>query len=436
MRALNPVELIVRKRDGGRLTAGEIEGLIASYLAGDVLDYQLSAFLMACFFRGLDRDETVALTQAMLHSGKVLDLRSVTGPKIDKHSTGGVGDKISLCLAPLVAACGVAAPMIAGRGLGHTGGTLDKLEVIPGYRVALDGRAFERVLRGAGAAIVGQTAELAPADRRIYALRDVTGTVECIPLIVASILSKKLAVAADGLVLDVKVGRGAFMKDRKQARTLCRALVDVGRRAGRKVVALLTDMHSPIGRTVGNALETREAIEVLRDGGPADTRELTLALGVEMLRLAGVAKTPRAARALMEAKLSNGEALARFRKMVELQGGDVRAVDDPSRLPRAKVRLPVTAKRAGVVVSIDALELGLVGVELGAGRTRADQAVDPGAGIEIERGVGERVKAGEIVAYVSGASRANVRGQLERVQAAFEMGARAPKRKLVLERVT
>jgi pyrimidine-nucleoside phosphorylase len=436
MRALNPVELIVRKRDGGRLTAGEIEGLIASYLAGDVLDYQLSAFLMACFFRGLDREETVALTQAMLHSGKVLDLRSVSGPKIDKHSTGGVGDKISLCLAPLVAACGVAAPMIAGRGLGHTGGTLDKLEVIPGYRVALDGRAFERVLRGAGAAIVGQTAELAPADRRIYALRDVTGTVECIPLIVASILSKKLAVGADGLVLDVKVGRGAFMKDRKQARALCRALVEVGRRAGRKVVALLTDMHSPIGRTVGNALETREAIEVLRDGGPADTRELTLALGVEMLRLAGVAKTPRAARALMEAKLANGEALARFRKMVELQGGDVRVVDDPSRLPRAKVRLPVTAKRAGVVVSIDALELGLVGVELGAGRTRADQAVDPGAGIEIERGVGERVKAGEVVAYVSGASRANVRAQIERVQAAFEMGARAPKRKLVLERVT
>jgi len=435
MRTLNPVELIVRKRDGGRLAGGEIEALIASFLAGEVLDYQLSAFLMACFFRGLDRDETSALTHAMLHSGKVLELRSVRGPKIDKHSTGGVGDKISLCLAPLVAACGVAAPMIAGRGLGHTGGTLDKLEAIPGFRVALDARAFERVVRSAGAAIVGQTAELAPADRRIYALRDVTGTVECIPLIVASILSKKLAIGADGLVLDVKVGRGAFMKDAKQARALCRELVEVGRRAGRKVVALLTDMHSPIGRTIGNALETREAIDVLKNAGPPDTRELTLALGVEMLLLAGAAKTRGAARAALEAKLANGDALARFRKMVELQGGDVRAVDDPARLPRAKVRLPVTAKRSGVVVGIDALELGLAGVELGAGRTRADQAVDPGAGIEIARGVGERVRQGEIVAHLAGTSRAKVREQVDRVQAAFEIGKHPVKRKLVLERI-
>jgi pyrimidine-nucleoside phosphorylase len=436
MRALNPVELIVRKRDGGRLDESEIEGLIKSYLASEVADYQLSAWLMACYFRGLDRDETVALTHAMRRSGKVLALKSIKGPKIDKHSTGGVGDKISLCLAPLVAACGVTAPMIAGRGLGHTGGTLDKLEAIRGYRVALDARRFEKVLREAGASIIGQTAELAPADRRIYALRDVTGTVECIPLIVASILSKKLAVDSDGLVLDVKVGRGAFMKDREQARALCRALVDVGRQAGRKVVALLTDMHSPIGRTIGNALETREAIEVLQGRGPKDTRELTLALGEEMLLLAGRARTRRAARALLETKLDGGAALERFRAMVKLHGGDVRMVDDPSRLPRAKVRLPVNATRSGVVVAIDALELGLVGVRLGAGRTRADQDVDPSAGIEIERGVGERVKKGETLAYVCGASRALVRAQLSRVDAAFELGPRARPRKLILERVT
>jgi pyrimidine-nucleoside phosphorylase len=436
MRALNPVELIVRKRDGGRLDGSEIEGLIKSYLAGEVADYQLSAWLMACFFRGLDRDETVALTHAMLRSGKVLTLKSIKGPKIDKHSTGGVGDKISLCLAPLVAACGVAAPMIAGRGLGHTGGTLDKLEAIPGYRVALDARRFEKVLRETGASIIGQTAELAPADRRIYALRDVTGTVECIPLIVASILSKKLAVGSDGLVLDVKVGRGAFMKDREQARELCRALVDVGRQAGRKVVALLTSMHSPIGRTIGNALETREAIEVLKGRGPKDTRELTLALGEEMLVLAGRSRTHRAARALLETKLDGGSALERFRAMVELHGGDVRVVDDPSRLPRAKVRLPVKATRSGVVVAIDALELGLVSVALGAGRTRADQDVDASAGIEIERAVGERVKKGETLAYVSGASRPLVRAQLSRVDAAFELGLRARPRKLILERIT
>src|SRR6478609_1927785 len=279
----NPVEIIRSKRDGGSHSAEEIANFIAQFSAGAVADYQMSAWLMAVFAHGMTDRETVALTEAMLRSGKVLRLPSVKGAKIDKHSTGGVGDKISICLAPLVAACGVSVPMISGRGLGHTGGTLDKLQAIPGYRVELSPARFERVVRDVGASMIGQSAELAPADRRIYALRDVTATVECIPLIVASILSKKLAEGIDGLVLDVKVGRGAFMKDLKSARALAQALVRVGTRAGKRVVALLTDMSAPLGLTVGNAIETREALEVLHGRGPGDLVACTLALGEEML---------------------------------------------------------------------------------------------------------------------------------------------------------
>ena len=432
----SPVELIVKKRDGGKLAPAEITELVRGYLAGTVADYQMSAWLMAALLRGLDESETTALTQAMLRSGKTLGLGSVRKKKIDKHSTGGVGDKISLCLAPLVAACGVAAPMIAGRGLGHTGGTLDKLEAIPGYRVALEPRAFERVLRDVGASIIGQSAAIAPADRRLYALRDVTGTVESMPLIVASILSKKLAMGSDGLVLDVKAGRGAFMPDRKRARELARALVRTARRAGLPTVALITDMSVPIGRTIGNALETREAIEVLRGEGPSDTRELTLLLGIEMLRLAGRARSPAEARRLLERALDDGSALERFRRMVRAHGGDGRAVDDPKRLPRAKVRVPLLAARSGILRDIDALELGLVSVALGAGRTRADQKVDPGAGIELCHGVGERVERGEPLAFLMAARRPLIDAVKERALRAFELGSRPPTRRpLVLERI-
>ena len=302
----SPVELIIAKRDGGTHAPAEIRAFIDAFVRGEVADYQMSAWLMATFLRGLDDVETVALTEAMLHSGDVLRLPSVELGKVDKHSTGGVGDKISICLAPLVAACGVAVPMISGRGLGHTGGTLDKLEAIPGYSVNIDAKKFERIVREVGVSMIGQTARLAPADKRIYALRDVTGTVECIPLIVASILSKKLAEGIDGLVLDVKVGRGAFMKDLASARALAKALVRVGTRAGKRVVALLTDMSVPIGTTIGNALETREAIEVLNDLGPPDTRELTLALGVEMLLLGGAAKRPAEAESASSALSPTG----------------------------------------------------------------------------------------------------------------------------------
>ena len=432
----SPVELILKKRDGGTHTASELEALVRGYLDGTIAEYQMSAWLMAALLCGLDEAETTALTQAMLHSGKIMRLASVRVPKIDKHSTGGVGDKVSLCLAPLVAAAGIAAPLIAGRGLGHTGGTLDKLEAIPGYRVALGPRAFERVLRDVGASIIGQSKEIAPADRRLYALRDVTGTVESTPLIVASILSKKLAAGSDGLVLDVKVGRGAFMPDLARARELARALVRTARRAGLPTVALITDMSVPIGRTIGNALETREAIEVLQGGGPSDVRELTLVLGAEMLRLAGRARSEHEARTALERALDDGSGLERFRRMVHAHGGDVRMVDDPSRLPRAKKRVPVLAGRSGVLASVDTLELGWVAVALGAGRTRSDQKVDFGAGIELCRTVGERVARGEPLAYLCAATSQKLSAVKERAERAFVIGARAPKRRLVLERIT
>ena len=390
---------------------------------------------MAALLSGLDEAETEALMRVMLESGERIALRSVKAPTIDKHSTGGVGDKITLCLAPLVAACGIATPMIAGRGLGHTGGTLDKLEAIPGFRVRLGARRFESVLRNVGACVIGQSNAIAPLDRRLYALRDVTGTVESVPLIVASILSKKLAVKSDGLVLDVKAGRGAFMRDVRSARELARALVRSARRAGLPATALVTDMSEPIGLTIGNALEVREAIDVLRGAGPADTRELTLVLGAEMLRLARHSPSLASARASLERALDDGSAFERFARMVRAQGGDVRAIEDPRRLPRARVRLAVRAKKRGVLASADPLELGLVAVALGAGRVRADDGVDPGAGIELCRAVGERVERGEPLAFLCASSRALAAGQVERAARALRVGTSARRRKLVLDRI-
>jgi len=424
---IRPVEIIQKKRDGAELSAAEIRGLISGLLDGTVTDYQMSAFLMATFFRGMSDRETVALLTAMLHSGKVLKLRSVRAPKVDKHSTGGVGDKISLCLAPLVAAAGLAVPMISGRGLGHTGGTLDKLEAIPGYRVALTPARFERVVRDVGVSLIGQTSELAPADRRIYALRDVTGTVESIPLIVASILSKKLAAGLDGLVLDVKAGRGAFMPDPKLAEALARSLVRVGNAAGLRTVALVTDMSTPLGLTIGNALETREAIEILNDRGPADVRELTLELGAEMLLVGGVERTRGAARKALQRALADGSALERFTAMVRAHGGDPRVVERPERLPRARNSAVVTAPRSGYVAAIDALALGWSSVALGAGRARAEDRVDPGAGIELLAPRGSKVSRGEPLARLHASAPAKARAEVARVREAFRIGAAAPK---------
>ncbi len=403
---MNAASLIARKRDGGALSASDIEAFIAGYTAGDVPDYQAAAFLMACFTRGLDANESAALTHAMLHSGEVLDLSDLPGIKVDKHSTGGVGDKVSLLLAPLVAACGVPVPMISGRGLGHTGGTLDKLEAIPGFRVDLSIAEYRDVLRRAGCVMIGQTDTIAPADRKLYALRDVTSTIESIPLIAASIMSKKLAEGIDALVLDVKAGSGAFMQEESEARRLAETLVGIGLDFGKPTVALLTDMEHPLGRAIGNGPETAEATRLLRGETPAggaadDVVELTLALAGEMLALGEVATNAADGRRRAREALDAGLAFERWVELVELQGGDVAYLDNPDLLsgpPVAEVRAGDDVR--GFVGSIDSRALGHAAVALGAGRRRKEDAVDPRAGFVLNKTVGEPVGPGELLATV------------------------------------
>ncbi len=430
-------ELIAAKRDGHALTADEIEFIIQGFTRGDVPDYQLAALAMAVFFRGMTDDETLALTRAMRDSGDVIDLSDVPGRKVDKHSTGGVGDKVSICLAPLVAACGVKVPMVSGRGLGHTGGTLDKLEAIPGFSVSATVSEFRTMVRDVGTAMIGQTSEIAPADKKLYALRDVTATVESIPLIVASILSKKLAEGIDGLVLDVKVGRGAFMKTLEDARRLANALVRVARGAGKDCVALLTSMDAPLGRTVGNALETAEAFSVLQGRGPADLIECTMALGAEMLVMGRVATSLDDARERLATAVRSGAGCDVARRMIRAQHGDPRVVDEPDRLPQAPVRQPLRAVRAGWIAGIDGLATGLAGVALGAGRTRAEDCVDPSVGFVFERTVGDAVAPGDPIAWIHAANESGARDAIERLAAAVQIvDAAVPQRgPLVLERV-
>jgi pyrimidine-nucleoside phosphorylase len=429
------VEVIAAKRDGQVLAAAEITHLVRAFMQGDVADYQMAAWLMAVFFRGMDEMETVALTEAMLRSGRVLDLSSIPGVKVDKHSTGGVGDKVSIALAPLVAACGVPVPMVSGRGLGHTGGTLDKLEAIPGFRVQLSAEQFESIVRDVGCAMMGQTSEIAPADKRIYALRDVTATVECIPLIVASILSKKLAEGIDALVLDVKVGRGAFMKDLASARKLANALARVAARAGTRAVAILTDMDAPLGIAVGNAIETREAFDVLLGEAPSDLTECTLTLAEDMLLLASGGSRAEA-RVKLEAALADGSAARVAEKMVEAQGGNPRVVTDRRLLTPAPREAVVRAPQDGYVTDVDALAIGLAAVAMGAGRTRADQAVDHAVGLYVDKKPGARVGQGEVVARLRTRDDARAPQWVERVQNAFAFGDDAPApRPLVLDRI-
>ena len=434
---LNVVRLITTKRDGGVLSPDQIDALIRAYTAGDVPDYQMAAWLMAAFLKGLDATEAAALTRAMLHSGTVLDLSDIDGVKVDKHSTGGVGDKVSLVLAPLVAACGVPVPMISGRGLGHTGGTLDKLEAIPGFDVGLSIERYREVLAEVGAVLIGQTGEIAPADKELYGLRDVTGTVESIPLIAASILSKKLAEGIDALVLDVKMGRGAFMKEEARARELAETLVRVGREFGTPTVALLTDMDVPLGRAIGNGPETAEAVSILRNetpaGGPCpDVVEVTLALAGEMLWLGDAAESPEQGRQLATAALRDGWAFGVFQEIVEAQGGDAAALEDPASLMGAPVAA-VTADLDGVVSDLDPMALGLAAVDLGAGRARKEDDVDPKAGIVLHARPGDRVQPGDALAtiYASDPDRADT----DAVRAAFSFAATAPApRPLVLDR--
>jgi pyrimidine-nucleoside phosphorylase/thymidine phosphorylase len=388
-------ELIHRKREGGSLTADELRDLVDGYTAGTIPDYQLAAFCMAVYFRGMDAAEALALTEAMLHSGDVLDLSALPGPKVDKHSTGGVGDKVSLPLAALAAACGVKVPMVSGRGLGHTGGTLDKLEAIPGFRVDLPVERFIELVGTVGACLIGQTDRIAPADRKLYALRDVTATVESIPLIAASIMSKKLAEGIDGLVLDVKVGRGAFMKTLPRARELALALTGIGRGAGKRVTALLTAMDQPLGMAIGNALEVVESIELLRGGGPADLLEVTVALTAEMLLLARLAPNLPAARQAVEAAIADGRGLAKWREIVAAQGGDPRVIDDTGRLPQADTLRELASPGGGYIEAIDGEALGLCAMALGAGRARVEDRIDPAVGLLLRKKVGDRVARGE-----------------------------------------
>jgi pyrimidine-nucleoside phosphorylase/thymidine phosphorylase len=420
----SPYEVIHAKRDGRAIPDADLAALVAGFTRGEIPDYQMAAFCMAVFFRGMDDREVAALTGAMLRSGDVLDLSDVPGAKVDKHSTGGVGDKVSLALAPLAAACGVKVPMISGRGLGHTGGTLDKLEAIPGFRTDLPVERFRALVREVGACLIGQTERLAPADRRLYALRDVTATVESIPLIAASIMSKKLAEGIDALVLDVKVGSGAFMKTAADARALATTLAAIGRGMGKEVSALLTDMSQPLGRAIGNALEVAEAVELLRGGGPEDLREVTLELTAEMLVLGAVAPDRAAARARVAGAVADGRGLAKLEEIVRAQGGDPSVLRDPERLPRAPRTFEVAAPARGFVEGVDAEALGLAAVALGAGRARVEDRVDPAVGLVVHKRIGDPVERGEPLCTVHEGDRSEPRPRVAgRVEAAFRIGA-------------
>jgi pyrimidine-nucleoside phosphorylase len=393
--AFRVIDVIRKKRDGAELSRQEIEFLVRGYTAGRIPDYQVSAWLMAALLKGLTRAETAALTDAMLHSGETLDFSDLPAAKIDKHSTGGVGDKTSLILAPLVAAAGLYVPMISGRGLGHTGGTLDKLEAIPGFNVKISLKRFREILRTCGCAMIGQTGEIAPADRLFYSLRDVTGTVESPFLICASIMSKKLAEGIDGLVLDVKTGSGAFMKTDQEAGFLAELMVETGQRMGKRVVALLTDMDQPLGQKVGNALEVEEVIDVLNGTGPEDLRELCLELAAWMIHLGVQAGTIGDARKLAVEVIRSGEAFKKFRELVKLQGGDAAAIDDPSKLPRARFSMDVTSPSSGCVATIQSEDVGTACVILGGGREKKEDSVDPAVGIVLHKKVGDPVEFGE-----------------------------------------
>ena len=433
--ALFPQHVIARKRDGAVLTAEEIAAFVQGATDGSWADYQLSAMLMAIFIRGMTPAETADYTRAMMNSGQVADLSRIKQPKADKHSTGGVGDKVSLHLAPMVAACGVAVPMISGRGLGHTGGTLDKLESIAGFRVNLSLRDYRAQLAKIGLCLIGQTAELAPADKKLYALRDVSGTVESIPLICGSILAKKLAEGIDVLVLDVKFGRGAFMPDKSKARQLAQTLVRVATAMGKPTRAVLTAMEEPLGRTVGNALEVAESIACLRGEGPADTMAVTFALGEQMLLLTKKARTRAEARAQLEAVIADGRALKKFTEMITAQGGDARVVENPGRLPQAKLQVPLAASRTGFVQDVDAMNVALAALRLGAGRAKAEDRIDHAVGISGLVKVGERVEAGGPLGVIHANDKGALAAAKKMLAAAITIGAKPVKAARLIDEI-
>jgi len=431
---MRTVDLIQRKRDGEELAPEEIEFLVNGYTSGEIPDYQMSAFLMAVFFSGMTDREVSRLTECMLRSGDTVDLSSIPGIKVDKHSTGGVGDKTSIIVAPLAAAAGVVVPMMSGRALGHTGGTLDKLESIPGFRTDLSAAEFHKQLGELGLCFIGQTDHLAPADKKLYALRDVTATVESIPLISSSIMSKKLAEGLDALILDVKVGTGAFMKKQVDARRLAQTMVGIGRRMDKKVQALLTDMNQPLGYAVGNALEIMEASQTLQNAGPADLTKLCLELAARMIHVAKKAPTLDDARRVAERHLVDGSAYKKFKQVVAAQGGNPQALDKFELLPNATGMREINSPRAGYVSSIDAEDIGIASNMIGAGRDKKEDAIDPAVGIILEVKTGEKVDAGSVLCRLYYTKDERVEEAADMVEDAFRISSQKPdERELILE---
>jgi len=431
---MRTVDLIQRKRDGEELAPEEIEFLVVGYTNGEIPDYQMSAFLMAVYFSGMTDREVGRLTECMLRSGETVDMTGVPGIKVDKHSTGGVGDKTSFIVAPLAAAAGVVVPMMSGRALGHTGGTLDKLESIPGFRIDLSTDEFKKQLGELGLAFIGQSDQLAPADRKLYSLRDVTGTVESIPLISSSIMSKKLAEGVDALILDVKVGTGAFMKKQVDARRLAQTMVAIGRRMDKKVRALITDMNQPLGFAIGNVLEIMEALQTLQNAGPDDLTKLSLELAAHMIHLGKKAASLEEARRIAEERLVDGSAYRKFKQVVTAQGGNALALDKFELLPNATGMREIASPRAGYVTSIDAEGIGAASNMIGAGRDRKEDAIDPAVGIILEVKVGEKVDAGSVLCRLYYTREDHVDEAAERVEDAFRISGQKPdERNLILE---
>ena len=431
---MRTVDLIQRKRDGAELSPGEIEFLVEGYTSGDIPDYQMSAFLMAVYFSGMSDREVSRLTECMLRSGDTVDLSEIPGVKVDKHSTGGVGDKTSLIVAPLAAAAGVVVPMMSGRALGHTGGTLDKLESIPGFRTDLTAEEFQKQLAELGLCFIGQTDQLAPADRKLYALRDVTATVESIPLISSSIMSKKLAEGVDALVLDIKVGNGAFMKKQVDARRLAQTMVGIARRMDKKAQALITDMSQPLGYAVGNALEVMEASQTLQNAGPTDLTKLSIELAARMIFLGKKSATLDEARRIAEQRIVDGSGYKKLKQVVAAQGGNPQALDRFELLPNATGMREIASPRGGYVSIIDARDIGVASNMIGAGRDRKEDAIDPAVGIILEVKAGEKVEAGSVLCRLYYTKEDRVEEAAEMVEDAFRISAQKPEeRELILE---
>lgn len=428
------VELIKKKRDGKALNREEIESIITGFVKGDIPDYQISAFLMATFFQGMDTTETAILTDAMMRSGDLINLESIDGIKVDKHSTGGVGDKTTIILAPLVAAAGVPVAKMSGRGLGHTGGTLDKLEAIPGLSVNMSREKFIDQVKIHGIAVCGQNAKLVPADKKIYALRDVTSTVDNISLITSSIMSKKLACGADAIVIDIKVGEGAFMKNLQEAEVLARLIIDTGRKMGREVITVISAMHEPLGLTIGNALEVKEAIDTLKGQGPEDLTKLCLELGSQMLLLAKASKTKEESIELLKKLISSGEAMDKFKQFVQAQGGDIQAIDNPDLLPGTQYQKEFSSTQDGYIQQLNARSVGLASVKLGAGRATKTSVLDLGAGIVLQKKIGAYVKVGESLATLYYNNQEHLAKAIQLMEEAFVIGDTPPiKKPLILK---